>query len=237
MRGCEVTEIPPWPPTGAGQPVDSPSLGATNPSPTSMSAISRYGERSVLIDVVPGAGSTVAAHLRKVLGAAVVDVVPAGHCVLATFDSPASVTDVAKALTTPPPAGEASPDTRTVVIPVRYDGADLDEVAALVGMTPDDVVAAHCETEYRVDFFGFAPGFAYLIGLPVQLHLPRRATPRTRVPAGAVAIAASYAAIYPQTSPGGWHLLGSTDVPMFNPTRADQPSLLQPGDRVRFECT
>lgn len=201
-----------------------------------MSAISRYGEHAVLIDVVPGAGSAVAAHLRAVLGDRVVDVVPAGHCVLATFDSPASVAEVAKALTSPSSAAHAAAEARTVVIPVRYDGEDLAEVAASVGMTTAEVIAVHCQADYRVDFFGFAPGFAYLTGLPVQLHLPRRATPRTRVPAGSVAIAALYTAVYPQASPGGWHLLGTTDVTMFDPADAQRPSLLQPGDRVRFEC-
>ena len=208
----------------------------TDPVPNSMSAVSRYGERSVLIDVAPGAGTAVAAHLRAVLGDRLVDVVPAGHCVLATFDGPASVTEVAKALTSPPPRGHSAPTPQTVVIPVRYDGADLEEVARLVHASVDEVVAAHSEAEFRVDFFGFAPGFAYLTGLPVHLHLPRRATPRTRVPAGAVAIAASYSAVYPQASPGGWHLLGTTEVELFNPAHAQRPSLLQPGDRVRFEC-
>lgn len=224
-----------WPPGGGGQPGDTPLMPSSDPLPNSMSAVSRYGERSVLIDVVPGAGTAVAAHLRAVLGDQLVDVVPAGHCVLATFETPASVTDVAKALTAALPKDQKQEELRTVVVPVRYDGADLAEVARLVGGSVDEVIAAHSEADYRVDFFGFAPGFAYLTGLPVHLHLPRRATPRTRVPAGAVAIAASYSAVYPRASPGGWHLLGTTDLPLFNPAHAERPSLLQPGDLVRFE--
>lgn len=215
---------------------DALPTGPSDTAPASMSGVSRYGERSVLIDVAPGAGTAVAAQLRAVLGHRLVDVVPAGHCVLATFDSPAAVTDVARALTAPPPGDETAAAPRTVVIPVRYDGADLRDVAAAVGVSVDEVITAHCEAEYRVDFFGFAPGFAYLSGLPVQLHLPRRATPRTRVPTGSVAIAASYAAVYPQASPGGWHLLGTTELSLFNPAHAQRPSLLQPGDRVSFTC-
>lgn len=230
-----MMQIPPWPTGNSRLAGDPPLLPSTEPVPNSMSAVARYGERAVLIDVVPGAGTAVATHLRAVFGSQLIDVVPAGHCVLAVFDAPASVTDVAKALTTPPPKGPVTKDTRTVVIPVRYDGADLHEVAHLVDSTVDEVIAAHCEATYRVEFFGFAPGFAYLTGLPVHLHVPRRATPRTRVPAGAVAIAASYSAVYPQASPGGWHLLGTTDLALFNPARADDPSLLQPGDNVRFE--
>lgn len=223
-----------WPPADEGANPEVPPWVGADPAPTSMSAVSRYGERSVLIDVVPGAGTAVAAHLRAVLGDRLVDVVPAGHCVLATFDRPTPVTDVAKALTSTMRGAHEAAEPRTISIPVRYDGDDLAEVAAAVGMSVEEVIAAHCDAHYRVDFFGFAPGFAYLTGLPVQLHLPRRTSPRTRVPAGAVAIAASYAAVYPRESPGGWHLLGTTDLEMFNPTRLTQPSILQPGDRVRF---
>jgi KipI family sensor histidine kinase inhibitor len=123
-----------------------------------------------------------------------------------------------------------------VVIPVRYDGADLAAVAAATGLTVGEVVAAHCGATYRVAFCGFAPGFGYLTGLPERLHVPRRSTPRTRVPAGAVAIAAGYAAVYPRPSPGGWHLLGSTDLVLFDPDR-QPPALLAPGNVVRFEST
>ena len=123
-----------------------------------------------------------------------------------------------------------------VTIPVVYDGDDLDEVAAAADMSVDEVVAAHVGATYEVAFCGFAPGFGYLIGLPAQLHLPRRVTPRTRVPAGSIAIAAEYSAVYPRESPGGWHLLGSTPQSLFDVDR-DPPSLLQPGTIVRFEST
>jgi KipI family sensor histidine kinase inhibitor len=121
-----------------------------------------------------------------------------------------------------------------VSIPVRYDGDDLAEVAALTGLDPGEVVELHASAEYQVAFCGFAPGFGYLRGLPAPLHLPRRATPRTRVPTGSVAIAAEYSAVYPGASPGGWHLLGSTEVRLFD-VGADPPALLRPGTCVRFE--
>lgn len=121
-------------------------------------------------------------------------------------------------------------------IPVRYgggDGPDLDEVAARLRITPEDVIALHAGTTYRVFALGFAPGFAYLATLPPALVLPRRATPRTRVPAGSVAIAGEQTAVYPAATPGGWHLVGRTDLPVWDP-RLDPPALLRPGGRVRF---
>jgi allophanate hydrolase subunit 2/allophanate hydrolase subunit 1 len=123
---------------------------------------------------------------------------------------------------------------RTVEIPVVYDGADLADVARLTGLTVDEVVARHAASRYRVAFGGFMPGFAYLTGLDPALVVPRLATPRTRVPAGAVAIAGEYAAVYPRVTPGGWRLLGRTDAVMFDAAHDDRPALLAPGDEVRF---
>lgn len=133
---------------------------------------------------------------------------------------------------------EPAPDTpeRVVEIAVCYggeDGPDLLEVAARVGMTPQEVVALHAAPIYRVLLIGFAPGFPYLGPLPERLHLPRRSTPRTKVPAGSVAIAADMSGIYPAVLPGGWHLIGRTQQPLFEP-QADSPSLLEPGVGVRF---
>jgi len=95
------------------------------------------------------------------------------------------------------------------------------------------VIAAITAAELTVAFGGFAPGFGYLTGLPKQLHVPRRATPRTRVPAGAVGLAGEFAGVYPRPSPGGWQLVGRTDVVLFDPNR-EPPALLSPGTRVRF---
>lgn len=118
-------------------------------------------------------------------------------------------------------------------IPVRYDGPDLDQVAQTCGLSVDEVIALHGAARYRVLMLGFMPGFAYMGGLPDALRLPRRAEPRLKVPAGAVAIADDMTAIYPWESPGGWHLLGQSDVTLFDQTR-DPPALLAPGDRVEF---
>jgi KipI family sensor histidine kinase inhibitor len=121
-------------------------------------------------------------------------------------------------------------------IPVRYggeDGPDLDEVATRTGLSRAEVVERHASVDYRVYLLGFAPGFAYLGVLPPELELPRRPEPRTRVPAGSVAIAGRQTAVYPFATPGGWHLLGRTDAVLWDPT-ADPPATLRPGDRVRF---
>lgn len=121
----------------------------------------------------------------------------------------------------------------TIEIPVRYDGEDLHHVAQQCGLSTREVIALHSGAEYFVEFCGFSPGFAYLVGLPAALHLPRRLTPRPRVPAGAVAIAATYSAIYPRESPGGWQLIGTTDVELWNISR-DIPATLTPGMSIRF---
>lgn len=121
-----------------------------------------------------------------------------------------------------------------VTIPVVYDGADLDSVAALAGISVDEVIARHAGRELVVGWLGFAPGFAYLTGLDPMLETPRLDTPRTSVPAGSVAIAGPYSAVYPTASPGGWRLIGRTSVRVWD-VSADPPSLFRPGMRVRFE--
>ncbi|MGI5274610.1 5-oxoprolinase subunit B family protein [Nonomuraea sp. CA-218870] len=122
-----------------------------------------------------------------------------------------------------------------VTIPVTYDGADLESVAEAAGISVDEVVARHTGRELVVGWLGFAPGFAYLIGLDPVLHVPRLATPRTSVPAGSVAIAGPYSAVYPTASPGGWRLLGRTDARVWD-VSAEPPTPFRPGTRVRFEA-
>jgi len=122
----------------------------------------------------------------------------------------------------------------TVQIPVRFDGPDLLEVADLAGIAPSAVIAIMLKTVFTVGFVGFSPGFAYLLGLPEPLAgVPRRPTPRARVPAGSLALAGGFTAVYPQSSPGGWHLVGTTTMVLFDPTTAPY-ALLSSGTRVRF---
>lgn len=126
------------------------------------------------------------------------------------------------------------PEPRLHRIPVNYDGEDLTDVARLTGMPTEEIVRIHSAVEYRVFVIGFVPGFAYLGTLDERLALPRRDTPRKRVPSGSVAIADRQTAVYPSATPGGWHLIGTTSVPMFDPLR-HEAALLNVGDRVKFE--
>lgn len=122
---------------------------------------------------------------------------------------------------------------KLVEIPVIYDGEDLADVAKYHGITPDEVIARHTAPVYTVFMMGFMAGFPYLGGLPENLATPRKDKPRTRVPAGSVGIGGSQTGVYPFTSPGGWQLIGRTDLPLFDITR-ENPVLLQAGDSVRF---
>ncbi|HEY0187407.1 MAG TPA: carboxyltransferase domain-containing protein [Cellulomonas sp.] len=125
------------------------------------------------------------------------------------------------------------PAAPVVELPVRYDGPDLAEVATLTGLDVEEVVRRHLAGRYTVAFGGFMPGFAYLSGLDPLLHVPRRDTPRVRVPAGAVAVAGEFTAVYPAATPGGWRILGTCDLPLFD-VRRTSPALLPPGTSVRF---
>jgi 5-oxoprolinase (ATP-hydrolysing) subunit B len=167
-------------------------------------------------------------------------VVPGHASVLVHLDPDACDEDdarrvIADALARTRAAGAAIPGHHRDIA-VRYggaDGPDLAEVAARTGLTEERVVALHAGTEHRVLVLGFVPGFPYLGVLPAELALPRRATPRVRVPAGSVAIAGRQTGIYPFATPGGWHLIGRTDAAIWDPDR-DPPVLLAPGDLVRF---
>jgi KipI family sensor histidine kinase inhibitor len=123
---------------------------------------------------------------------------------------------------------------RVVRIPVRYDGEDLAEVARVTSHTVDEVIELHSSRTYYAYVIGFVPGFAYLGEIDSSLVMPRRAAPRKRVPQGSVAIAETQTGVYPFATPGGWHLLGTTDVRMFDPDRAE-PALIHVGDSVIFE--
>ncbi len=169
---------------------------------------------------------------REAAWPGVVDVVPAARTVLVVHDGSFD------------PSHLVAPSSRVahvavnepVVLDVVYDGLDLAEVAKACGVHVQEVIEMHSGMEYTAAFCGFMPGFAYLVGLPHLLQLPRRSTPRTRVPAGSVAIAAEFAGVYPRDSPGGWHLVGRTDARLWDDSRIP-PALLLPGTKVRFRPT
>jgi inhibitor of KinA len=166
--------------------------------------------------------------------------VPAYASVLVPFDPTAVDAEearvvIARLLEEPEVAGTDEPG-QVIEIPVRYggdNGPDLEDVALIHGLSPADIVDLHSRTDYRVFFLGFAPGFAYLGPLPASIATPRLAAPRERVPAGSVGIADAQTGVYPFALPGGWRIIGRTDAPIWD-LRRDRPSLLQPGDRVRF---
>jgi KipI family sensor histidine kinase inhibitor len=159
----------------------------------------------------------------------VIDVVVARHDVAAYFDR-APVVDVERLRALSGLPDDREP-VRDIELPARYDGPDLDDVARATGLSTKEIVRLHGSATYVVETMGFAPGFAYLTGLAPRLVLPRRATPRPRVPAGSIGIADMYSAVYPFASPGGWHLVGTvTGVALFGP----EGPLLRLGDRVRF---
>ncbi|MEQ1872366.1 MAG: allophanate hydrolase subunit 1 [Ilumatobacteraceae bacterium] len=189
-----------------------------------------YGPRAVLaeFDSLAEVMSTATAW-RAARQPGIIDVVPAARTVLVVHDASFD----REWLRHPLPAMSASAIGDLVTIDVVYDGDDLSGVAATLGMSRNEVVTIHSAAEYVVAFCGFMPGFSYLTGLDARLMLPRRDTPRTRVPAGSVAIAAEFSAVYPRESPGGWHLLGRTDAVMWSDDR-DPPALLPPGTRVKF---
>ncbi|VWD37222.1 5-oxoprolinase subunit PxpB [Burkholderia contaminans] len=168
----------------------------------------------------------------------VIDVVPGMNNLTIVFDALATTADsLTPALRDAWETADVEhADGREVEIPVEYGGAagpDLPAVAAHTGLSADEVVARHAAGAYVVFFVGFQPGFAYLGGLDAALHMPRRAAPRLEVPAGSVGIGGAQTGIYPATSPGGWQLIGRTSLVLFDPARP-QPTLLLPGDRVRF---
>ncbi|KRF11943.1 5-oxoprolinase subunit PxpB [Nocardioides sp. Soil796] len=164
----------------------------------------------------------------------VVDLVPAARTLLLRIDPQRTdLRRVARAVLAADPRSGTRPDAGHVEVPVTYDGEDLAEVARLTGLGERGVIEAHTSQEWTVAFCGFAPGFGYLVGTDDRLEVPRRSTPRTKVPAGAVALAGEFTGVYPRESPGGWQLIGHTPVQAWDLDR-DPPALLSPGIRVRF---
>jgi KipI family sensor histidine kinase inhibitor len=131
------------------------------------------------------------------------------------------------------PAARPERSEAPLTIDVVYDGPDIAALAEVARVSIDDVVRLHATASYEVAFCGFSPGFAYLRGIDERLHVPRRDSPRTSVPAGSIGVAAGYTCVYPSASPGGWHLIGRTSAALWDVDR-DPPALLRPGRAVRF---
>ncbi|MEO3975117.1 5-oxoprolinase subunit PxpB [Streptomyces sp. CAU 1734] len=194
------------------------------------------GARALLIELADGV-ETGALHAellrRRAAGAlpAIGEIVPAARTVLLDgVDDPGRLAREIGAWEVPPLRARME---AVIEIPVRYDGPDLAEVAALWQMTEAEAAAVHSAADFRVAFCGFAPGFGYLTGLPERCAVPRRATPRASVPAGSVGMAGPYTGIYPRSSPGGWQLIGTTALELWDPAR-EPAALLSPGTRIRF---
>lgn len=190
----------------------------------------RYGPRAAIVECPP----------EQVLGLSIafretgqfLEVVPAERSVLVSWAEGVTFEDV-QGLVRAAAEHVTTFEPRDIEIPVRYDGLDLEVVSEALALDVDEIIALHTGATYTAAFAGFAPGFMYCVGLPEQLVLPRRPTPRASVPAGSVAIADIYTAVYPMASPGGWHLLGTTDATLLD-LQAAEPSLIRPGDRVHF---
>ena len=199
------------------------------------------GEQALLIEA---AGLSEVLDLHAALVAAppdgVVDVVPAARTVLVHVDPAVLPLASARAWIDRALTGEVrsipserDEEAQIVELAVRYDGADLADTAAVLGISPDELVRHHAAATWTVAFTGFAPGFGYLVSDAWSFDVPRLESPRTRVPAGSVGLAAGFTGAYPRDTPGGWRLIGTTDAPLFDPA-ATQPALLAPGPRVRF---
>ncbi|HUF07206.1 MAG TPA: 5-oxoprolinase subunit PxpB [Candidatus Binatia bacterium] len=199
-----------------------------------------FGEAALLVELGgPDRAQALAASIRREPIAGVVGTVPGLESLLVDLDPlsadaarvPAALEERILRLADAPAAG------RLRTIPVVYGGdhgPDLAEVASMAGLTEGEIVARHASAELRVLFGGFAPGFAYLGGVRDALDVPRLATPRTRTPAGSVALADGMSGIYPAELPGGWRVIGRTPITVFDAHRLP-PAYLEPGDRVRFE--
>jgi inhibitor of KinA len=207
--------------------------------------IAPLGETAVTLSWGDGVDATVNERVHRAAEAIqtaalpeVTDLVPA-YAALTVFydplhlDYPALADQLAEVVRAAESTAGAGRPAVEHAVPVHYNGDDLEEVARQTGLTTGEVVARHRAPTYRVYLLGFVPGFAYLGDLDPALVVPRRGTPRKQVPAGSVAIAGGQTAIYPLNTPGGWHLIGSTSLVMFDPQR-EPASLFRPGDRVRF---
>jgi KipI family sensor histidine kinase inhibitor len=190
------------------------------------------GDRAVLVELE---------DLDEVLGyyaalsasppAGVIDLIPAARTVLVTTDG-TDLVELTRLLRSVQPISGSQTGGDLLEIPVVYDGEDLPDLAEILECSIDDVIKRHTTDDWTVAFCGFAPGFGYLTGT-TPWDIPRRSSPRTKVPTGAVALAGEFSGVYPRESPGGWQLLGHTDLKVFDQTR-EPAALFHPGRRVRF---
>lgn len=195
-----------------------------------------FGPTALLTEVADAADALALATWVRERRVRATEVVPAARTVLLDGLDPAEVSATAALLESwvrEPGGRPAAARGELVEVPVVYDGPDLDDVAGLWGVSREEAVARHTGLELVSVFCGFAPGFAYLAGLPDEWAVPRLDSPRPRVPAGSVALADTWCGVYPSASPGGWRLLGRTDARLWDVER-DPPALLAPGTRVRF---
>lgn len=196
------------------------------------------GDRALLLETGdPATTMAVSALLRAAELPGVEELVPAAETVLVRTERGIDLAVLGRRLldlaADARPPDRAGPAEDELVVPVVYDGPDLADVAAATGLTASEVVAAHAGTPWQAAFVGFAPGFGYLLGGDRRLRVPRRGQSRTSVPAGSVALAGAYSAVYPRESPGGWQVIGRTDLVLWD-EHAEPPAAIRPGRRVRF---
>ncbi|MDO5052508.1 MAG: carboxyltransferase domain-containing protein [Pseudoclavibacter sp.] len=192
-----------------------------------------FADRALLLETTPEDVLGLHEALRRAALPEVEELVPAARTLLLRLRPGSEPARLAERLRALPRGESAAAEAGTVRLPVRYDGEDLAALAALLGVPPAELAARHAAAAWRVAFLGFAPGFAYLRCEDPLFRVPRLPEPRTRVPAGSVALAGPYSGVYPRASPGGWRLIGRSEARLWDAER-DPPALLQPGCRVRF---
>jgi KipI family sensor histidine kinase inhibitor len=200
-----------------------------------------FGEGALLVELEQRIDPHVAARAQAIadrwddLGHG--PAIPSYAAVLLRFDpvalDPESAERTATRIVQSASAGRELSTGRVTLVPTRYDGPDLDDVARLSGLSPREIVELHTSRDHLAYFLGYMPGYAYCAGVDPRIVAPRLPSPRTRVPAGSVGVVDGQTAIYPFTAPGGWRLIGRTDLEVFDPRR-DAPALIRPGDRLRF---
>lgn len=199
-------------------------------------ALKRFGLTSILAECSDlSSALAVHSHLQRNPPKGLIELIPAAQTVLVRFEQARYASEFARTFRGEGISGGAQTQQSERIIDVIYDGEDLGEVAQHTGLTVEQVINAHTQQTWSVAFAGFAPGFFYLHAEENVLEVPRRASPRTAVPSGAVGLAGQFSGIYPRTSPGGWQLIGRTDAPLWDLSQ-NPPALLEPGNTVRFRA-